>query len=185
MTLLFLKQFLLRPAGMGAVVPSSRLLARRMVDALDPQAGEHIVELGPGTGVFTRELLARGVAPSLITLVEFNKALAAHLRKAFPALRVIEGDAEDLPRLLAGLPAPRKIISGIPLRSMPPAKVARIARAVASVLPPGGRLVQFSYFSAPSIAPAVAKEAGLAGRRAGMTLINMPPAFVWRYTKSH
>ena len=62
--LVFLKQILRNPFGIGAVVPSSQRLARLMVERIDPQTSDVIVELGPGTGVFTRELLARGVIPA-------------------------------------------------------------------------------------------------------------------------
>ncbi len=183
--LFFLKQYFRKPSGIGAVAPSSRRLAQLMVASVDPKPHEIIVELGPGTGVFTRELLARGVAPANLVLVEFNTQFAAWLRADFPDLRVVEGDARDLPKILAGLgiPVADKIISGIPLRSMKPDIRKVIAAAIASSLKPGGRLVQFSYFNALPLTRIVAAEVGLTGHRTGIVLGNMPPAFVWRYDK--
>ena len=97
-------------------MPSSQRLARLMVEKIDPQASDVIVELGPGTGVFTRELLARGVIPANLILVEFNKEFVKFLRHEFPQVRVVEGGAQDLPQLLKvlGQGPVRKIISGIP-----------------------------------------------------------------------
>jgi phosphatidylethanolamine/phosphatidyl-N-methylethanolamine N-methyltransferase len=184
--LFFLKQYLRNPFGTGAVAPSGRQLAKLMVAKLAPQRSEIIVELGPGTGSFTRELLAQGVEPANLILVEFNKDFIKFLKREFPDLRVVEGPAQDLPRLLKtlGQGSVRKIISGIPLRSMKPAECRQIALAVAAVLEPGGMFVQFSYLKASPVPKAVAAEAGLAGKCVGSVMNNVPPAFVWQYTKS-
>jgi phosphatidylethanolamine/phosphatidyl-N-methylethanolamine N-methyltransferase len=183
--LVFLKQILRNPFGIGAVVPSSQKLARLMVDKIDPQTSDVIVELGPGTGVFTRELLARGVIPANLILVEFNREFVKFLRHEFPQVRVVEGGAQDLPQLLKvlGQGAVRKIISGIPLRSMKPLDRQLIAKAVAAALEPGGAFVQFTYFKASPLPKLVAAEAGLAGNCVGSAMGNVPPAFVWQYTK--
>ena len=184
--LFFLKQYLRNPFGTGGVAPSGRQLAKLMVSKLAPQPSEIIVELGPGTGAFTRELLAQGVDPANLILVEFNKAFVKFLKKEFPNLRIVEGPAQDLPQLLKtlGEGSVKKIISGIPLRSMKPKECRQIAMAVAAALEPGGIFVQFSYFKASPVPKAVAKEAGLVGHWAGGVLNNVPPAFVWQYIRS-
>ena len=184
--LFFLKQYLRNPFGTGGVAPSGRQLAKLMVSKLAPQPTEIIVELGPGTGAFTRELLAQGVEPANLILVEFNKEFVKFLKREFPNLRILEGPAQDLPQLLKtlGQTSVKKIISGIPLRSMKPAECRQIATAVAAVLAPGGIFVQFSYFKASPVPKEVAAEAGLAGQCVGGVLNNVPPAFVWQYTRS-
>jgi phosphatidylethanolamine/phosphatidyl-N-methylethanolamine N-methyltransferase len=183
--LVFLKQILRNPFGIGAVVPSSQKLARLMVEKIAPQASDVVVELGPGTGVFTRELLARGVIPANLILVEFNKEFVKFLRHEFPQIRIVEGGAQDLPQLLKALGqgAVRKIISGIPLRSMKPLDRQLIAKAVAAALEPGGAFVQFTYFRASPLPKLVAAEVGLAGYCVGSAMSNVPPAFVWQYIK--
>lgn len=183
--LLFWRQYLRRPLSIGAVTPSGPKLARAVADALDPRAGEIVVELGPGTGAFTRQLLLDGVAPEKLVLVEFDRHFVEYLRKRFPGVAVVEGDARRLPQLLAelGHGRVRKILSGLPLRSMKPRERIEIARAVAKSLEPGGSLVQFSYFRIPPLPQAPATRAGLHARLAGTVLGNIPPAFVWRYTK--
>lgn len=185
-TLFFLKQYLRNPFGTGAVAPSGPQLAKLMVAKIAPQPSEIIVELGPGTGSFTRELLAQGVDPANLILVEFNTEFSEYLKGEFPALRIVEGAAQDLPQLLKALgqTSVKKIISGIPLRSMKPSDCRQIARSVAAVLEPGGLFVQFSYFKASPVPKEVAAEAGLLGECVGSAMNNVPPAFVWRYTKS-
>lgn len=184
--LLFLKQYLRNPFATGGVTPSGRQLAELMVTKIDPQPGEVIVELGPGTGVFTRELLARGVAPADLILVEFNKEFVRFLRGEFPGVRIVQGAAQELPRLLEGLGQGkvRKILSGIPLRSMKLADRTKITKAVAAMLEPGGMLVQFSYFRISPLPKAVAVEEGLIGTCVGAAKNNVPPALVWQYIKS-
>ncbi|MFA4943537.1 MAG: 16S rRNA (adenine(1518)-N(6)/adenine(1519)-N(6))-dimethyltransferase RsmA [Lentisphaeria bacterium] len=86
-----------------------------MLRTAAPQAGERVLEVGPGSGVLTRKLLAAGVE---LTAVELDHRLAAHLRAtlgAAPNFRLVEGDAcrqdygalmgEDTPwRCIANLP---------------------------------------------------------------------------------
>lgn len=184
--LLFWRQYLRKPLSVGAIAPSGPKLARAVADVLDPRAGEIVVELGPGTGSFTRQLLRDGVAPENLVLVEFDRHFVRYLRKQFPGVTVVEGDARKLPKILADLGHGRvgKILSGLPLRSMKPRERIEIARAVAASLVAGGSLVQFSYFKIPPLPRTSAERAGLHPRLAQVVLHNIPPAFVWSYSKA-
>jgi len=183
--LLFWRRYLHRPLGVGGVAPSGSALAAAMVQTLAPGAGDVIVEIGPGTGPFTRALLASGVAPGKLILVEFDPEFVRHLRHRFPGVTVLQGDAQELPRLLKeqGHDKVPRILSGLPLRSMPEPVRAGISRAMATSLADDGALVQFSYFLAPPLAEAEVKACGLEARRARTVVANIPPAFVWRYSR--
>jgi phosphatidylethanolamine/phosphatidyl-N-methylethanolamine N-methyltransferase len=182
----FLKQYLRRPFGTGAVAPSGQRLAHLMVAQADLRVADLVVELGPGTGVFTRELLARGVRPENLILVETNPHFVKFLRHEFPNVTVLEGDASNLVHMLRGLGHPHvdKVISGIPFRSLKPQARIAITRAVADALSPGGVMVQFSYFNAHPLPKSIGHEMGLTGHRAALALNNVPPAFVWKYRKN-
>ncbi len=68
-------------------------LLEAMVRLAAPKPGESILEVGPGTGVLTRHLLAAG---SNVTAVEFDHRLAAYLRDEFQEagnFRLVEADA--------------------------------------------------------------------------------------------
>jgi phosphatidylethanolamine/phosphatidyl-N-methylethanolamine N-methyltransferase len=184
--LLFLKQFLTTPFNVGSIVPSSKRVAQLMVSNLALQKGDVVVELGPGTGVFTRELLARGVTADKLILVEFNADFAHYLRLEFPAVKVIEGDAGKLPQILKrlGLGKVKHIVSGIPMRSLKPAQRIAITAAIASSLVEGGVVVQFTYVTMPPLSKTAARAGGLVGQQTSMALNNVPPAFVWRYLKT-
>jgi len=184
--LLFWRRYLRRPLGVGGVAPSGSSLASAMVKILAPGTDDVMVEIGPGTGPFTRALLAAGVPPSRLILVEFDTEFVRHLRRSFPGVTVLQGDASELPRLLKeqGHDKVRKILSGLPLRSMPDPIRIGISRAMATSLADDGALVQFSYFLAPPLAEAEVRACGLTARRVRTVMANIPPAFVWRYSKS-
>ena len=184
---LFFKRFLSLPGQVGSFVPSSRRLARAMVAEMRPDPGLPLVELGPGTGVFTRALLDAGMPAERLLLIELDATFAAHLRATLPGVRVIEADVAKLPRIAAeqGLGPVGQMLSGLPFRSMPPRVRRRVGAAVAQSLADGGRLVQFSYFPIPPLPPEVAQEHRMAGGVSRFVAANMPPAFIWRYEKKN
>ena len=180
-----LLKWLRAPFSIGAVAPSSRHLAREMVAAIDPGQHGPVVELGGGTGAITRVLLEKLGYDQLIT-VEFDPDLAQTLRRRFPRLHLIEGDAGELVELLAerGIAGAGNVVSGLPLLGMPADVQRRIVGAAFSVMGPAGRFVQFTYGPASPLRPTVMKELGLVGRRAGHILLNLPPARVWCYERA-
>jgi phosphatidylethanolamine/phosphatidyl-N-methylethanolamine N-methyltransferase len=184
--LLFWRRYLHRPLGVGALAPSGASLARAMIETLAPGDKDVIVEIGPGTGPFTRALLDAGIEPSRLILVEFDPEFVRHLRQRFAGVTVVQGDASQLPQLLKeqGHDTVPRILSGLPLRSMPSSMRSAITRAMATSLATQGSLVQFSYFVAPPLAEAEVKACGLTGRRARAVMANIPPAFVWHYRKN-
>ena len=180
---LFLRELVAQPAAMGALCASSPRLAQRMASWVDPAAPGLVVELGGGTGVITAALLARGVAPQRLVVIEQSAALAAHLARRFPQIHVVHGDAAELPCLAespawprdeGGAPlAVRCIVSGLPLLSIPLPVRQRILHAGAQVLAPGGRLLQFTYAMR---GPSLWQAAGLVGQARERVLANLPPA---------
>ncbi|MDE2446733.1 MAG: methyltransferase domain-containing protein [Alphaproteobacteria bacterium] len=156
-----------------------------MVIHLDVNPDDMVVEIGPGTGVFTEALLNAGVRPENLILLEREAAFAQHLRKQFSKVKIIEGDACQLMSVIGQETerAVTRVISGLPLRSMPREVRRIISSQIAELLPPGGILVQFSYFEGSPIDPDLAAEAGLMGRRVDHVLRNLPPAYVWKYVK--
>ncbi|MGH6948815.1 MAG: class I SAM-dependent methyltransferase, partial [Kiloniellales bacterium] len=97
----FFLLWLQRPGRLGAAVPSGRSLAQAMAAEVDPGRAGLVVELGGGTGSVTAALLAAGVPANDLIVVEREAALAASLRRRFPNVAVIRGDARRLRALLA------------------------------------------------------------------------------------
>jgi phosphatidylethanolamine/phosphatidyl-N-methylethanolamine N-methyltransferase len=187
-TALFLKRWLRRPFSVGAVVPSGRLLAEAMARTTLAALGErpgHVVELGAGTGQVTKALLAAGIDPQRLTLVERDGELAAFLRRHFPGLRIIEGDAVRLPRLLAdsGVERVSVVVSSLPLLSLPAEIVKGIVEGVFQALPRGAALVQFTYGPTPPVPRALRQGLRLVGTHGHRIWRNVPPAVVWTFRR--
>src|SRR2546422_6212896 len=68
----FIRSWIEKPLTTGAVTPSGRALARTMAAYIDPSRPGPVIELGPGTGPVTEALLAQGIDPSRLILVEFD-----------------------------------------------------------------------------------------------------------------
>ncbi len=183
-TVSFLKQSLVRFREMGAIVPSGPRLARAMVAEV-PQLrpSEIIVELGPGTGVFTRELLARFPYNRLIA-VEFNPRFAERLALSMPEVEVIQGCASRLPEHLAtlGISTDRvgAVVSGLPLLSLPRVLGSAIFAGITRTLAPGRRYIQFTYSKR---AWRDATPAGFRLDKTRMVWLNFPPAEVLPFTR--
>jgi phosphatidylethanolamine/phosphatidyl-N-methylethanolamine N-methyltransferase len=184
----FLRQWLRDPVKMASVTPSGRQLARRMIAQL-PTGCSRVVEIGAGTGVFTRALLDHGIAPSGLLVVEINPDLVEFLRRRFPAVRVVCADARHVDALAAehGLLRDGKldaVVSGLGMLSMNRALRIDILRAAFAALSNEGRFIQFTYGPASPVRPRERDALGLSVRRAGATLRNLPPASVYVYERA-
>ena len=96
----FFRQWLKNPLAIAALSPSGRQLARQMIAEL-PHGAKRVVELGGGTGVFTRAMLTHGIDPKDLLVLELNEPLYQHLRARFPDVRVECGDARELKTIAA------------------------------------------------------------------------------------
>ena len=144
---LFSRALLNNPRAVGAACPSSSRLARVIADQVTlPGKDELILELGAGTGMVTRALLRRGVEPGKLVVVEQDKLLARHLKRQFPKVAVIHGNAVKLCQLCNRYD--RRIgtvVSSLPLLSLPPATVQALGIELQTLLGGNGSLIQYTY----------------------------------------
>jgi phosphatidylethanolamine/phosphatidyl-N-methylethanolamine N-methyltransferase len=178
----FLGSWLKAPHRIGALAPSSRFLARAMATQVDVGRPEFVVELGGGTGSVTKALLDAGVPPSRLIVVERDERLYKLLRRRFPQLRVVQGDATDLVALLKplGIRAASAVVSSLPLVSMSKRMRGQIVDQAFYLLGEAGRFVQYTYSLS---SPVAVRELGLRGRVAARVWLNFPPASVWNYRR--
>lgn len=179
----FFRSWVSAPMRVAAVAPSGPVLARLMTREIMPGVGP-VLELGPGTGVFTRALLARGVPESDLTLIEFGPEFAGLLSQRFPQARVVSIDAARIVEArLFEAGSVGAVVSGLPLLSMPQDKVAAIVGGAFAALRPDGVFYQFTYGPRCPIAPAILERLGLNAVRIGRALRNIPPATVYRISR--
>lgn len=175
----FFRAWLRDPFRVAAVAPSSRSLAAVMTAEITPALAP-IIEFGPGSGVFTRALLARGVPEEQLTLIESSGEFATLMSARFPAARVLQMDASSLRRLeLFDQERAGAVISGLPLLSMSPRKLIAILKGVFHHLRPDGALYQFTYGPTCPIPRRLLDRLGLKATRIGGTWANFPPATVY------
>jgi phosphatidylethanolamine/phosphatidyl-N-methylethanolamine N-methyltransferase len=179
----FFHSWLLNPQRVGAISPSSDALAELITREITPATGP-IIELGPGTGVFTNKLLEKGIRPQDLTLIEYGSEFVSVLQLRFPGVRVLWMDASRL--AAAKIAEPGSVgafISGLPLLTMSVRKVIGIMSGAFHYLRPGGAFYQFTYAPRFPVSGRILDRFGLEATRVGSTIRNLPPATVYRVTR--
>ncbi len=178
--LLFLRRWLAHPLKVGAVLPSSPALARLVARQVPLHPDQAVVEVGAGTGSVTKGLLEAGVPADRLFVIEIDADLCAFLRKQVPQAQVINGDASRLAELLPSkwLGKVSTVISGIPMVTLPLDLQQRFVNAWFDVMTPEGRMLQYTY---SLVSPLPESKLGIKGRRKGIAMLNVPPAWVWSY----
>jgi phospholipid N-methyltransferase len=179
----FFRSWISNPLRVAAIAPSGDSLAKLMTKEIAAPDGP-VIELGPGTGVFTRALLARGIGEADLTLIEFGNEFIGALQSRFPAARILNMDAAQLEEqgIFEGEPV-GAVVSGLPLLSMPPAKIAAIMSGAFSYLRPGGAFYQFTYGPRCPVPRPILDRLGLQSAYIGGTVRNLPPAAVYRISR--
>ncbi len=151
----FFKTWMDKPKAMGAVLPTSNVTARRMASLINPGCGDPVLELGPGTGVITKAILACGVRPAQLYSIEYTEAFIPQLKSDFPGVNVIHGNAFELDDVLPDMGDGRfdTIISAIPLLNFAVKQRVELLNELFDRLNPGRPIVQISYGPVSPIPP--------------------------------
>ena len=168
--------------GVGAVIPTSSITARRMASVIDYRSGLPVLELGAGTGVITKAILGRGLEPGKIVSVEFARHFYDDLLSRYPGVDFRNGDAFDLHTTLGE----RRddlfdcVISAVPLLSFPMKKRVTLIEDLLSRVPTGRPVVQITY---GPLSPVCAMPERYTISHFDFVLRNIPPAQLWIYSK--
>lgn len=178
----FFRGWLGRPKTTGSIVPTSWTMAKRMASVADPASANPVLELGPGTGVITRAILERGVAPERLVSLEYSPEFIAKLRQDIPGVHFIEGDAFDLSNSLGSFAATTFdcVISALPLLNFPVKARIGLMEDLLDRVPPGRPVIQFSYGPRPSVPRG---QGNYSVERYDIVLRNVPPAQLWVYKR--
>ncbi|CAH2398795.1 phospholipid N-methyltransferase PmtA [Mesorhizobium escarrei] len=178
----FFKGWIDKPKAVGSIVPTSSITARKMASVVNPNSGLPVLEVGPGTGVITRAILAQGVKPENLYAVEYSPDFVRHLRQLYPGVNVIEGDAFNLDATLgdkSGLTFD-SVISGVPLLNFPVAQRVAYVESLLDRMPTGRPIVQLTYGPLSPIPPG---RGDYTVEHFHFVIRNIPPTQLWIYRR--
>lgn len=165
--------------GVGALVPTSSVTARRMASVIDPSSGLPVLELGAGTGVITKAILER-IAPRDLVSIEYAPHFCDLLRERFAEVDVRNGDVFELDAVLAD----RRdhvfdcVISAVPMLSFPLERRIALMKDLLARIPRGRPVIQITH-GPMSPLPAMPELYTIAHYDFGVR--NLPPAQLWLY----
>lgn len=164
----------------GAFFPSSSRLAKRIIKHINAKV---ILELGPGTGIFTKEILKKLPADGKLICIENNSYFVTHLRKEIKDSRfeVVASDAMTLGDVLRsrGINKVDCIISGLPLGNFTKNNKTKILKEISGCLNDDGLFIQFEYF----LAGIKSVKEFFSKIDISYEIFNIPPAFVMECKK--
>lgn len=146
----FIKQYITKPRTVGAILPSSRYLANKMVEGIDFDCAKCIVEYGPGTGIFTDKLVKNRKENTVILLLEYNYEFYKKLKEKYknePNMHIINDSAEYIDKYLNeyNIPTIDYIVSGLPFASLPQSVSSAILDKTRKYLNENGKFITFQY----------------------------------------
>lgn len=175
----FILQYILNPRTVGAILPSSTKLSEKMVQSINFNKAKYIVEYGPGTGVFTDELIKQRNKDTVLLIIENNNEFYNLLNNKFKGennLFIINDSAENIEKYLKmyDIPYVDYVISGLPFASLPKNVSCMILNKTNKILRKEGKFITFQYtlFKKEFISEYFKK---IDVKR---ELINIPPAYI-------
>lgn len=174
----FISEFIKETKMVGAIAPSSKFLMKKMLSKIDFSNDITLIELGPGTGVFTSEILSRMTPNSRLLSFEINPVFYNQLKSKFKdsRLSLICDSAENVKNHISkDIQSVDGIISSLPLAVIPIRVKLKILNALVDVLGVNNYFVQYQYsMNAKKILQAKFKQLEI-----DFTPLNIPPAFIY------
>ena len=178
----FFKGWIDKPKAVGSIIPTSSVTARRMASVINAASGLPVLEVGPGTGVITRAILGVGIKPENLYAVEYSEDFVRHLRRHYPGVNVIQGDAFDLDETLgdkSGLVFDT-VVSGVPLLNFPVERRIGYLNSLLDRMPAGRPVIQLTY---GPLSPIPAGRGDYTVEHFDFVIRNIPPTQLWIYRR--
>ena len=186
----YIKQFLRDPKSTGSITPSNEELSELVTDTARLGEMGTVVELGPGTGVFTEKILEKKNPETLFFAIEINPEFCEATKSRCPSATVYRDSAENMKKYLEqhGADSCDCIISSLPWAVFDHGTQDRLLDVIWNVLKPGGRMITFSYSVSMMVPNARRFRSILRNKftnvvKSKTVWSNFPPAFVYSAEK--
>jgi len=167
----------------GSMVPSSKYLAAKMLDHIPFKNTKLIIELGPGTGIFTEKIIQKLDVTTQLIVLELNSEFYQELKAKIchTNVHIKEASADKIGEIMLELGFEKAdiIISSLPLANFSAKLRNSILEVVKESLNENGSFIQFQYSlnaykNLKKLFPVV---------KLNFTALNFPPAFVYTCSK--
>ncbi|MBA3649163.1 MAG: methyltransferase [Chitinophagales bacterium] len=180
----FVSEVLKRETTIGAILPSSRSLVRKMLAKVNFKSAGIIVEFGPGNGIITKEIIRRKNPETRLIIFEVNPDFFKYLKATIgdrKDITIYNRSADLLTETLheEGIDKADYIISSVPLIRLPKTVSENIILSAHQMLKDGGLFIQFQY----SLMSQRKLKNLFKDVKTNFAAINMPPAFIYICTK--
>jgi len=158
------------------------ILDNKMLINVDFNRDINVVELGPGTGVFTTKMLKKMSFNSKLLSIELNQYFASKIDAKINDNRftLVCDSAEKIENICQSINFPKVdyIISSLPLAILPSRLKINIINECKNILRDSGSFLQFQYsLNAKNLLNKKFKEVNVS-----FTPLNLPPAFIYHCT---
>ncbi|MCP3964862.1 MAG: ribosomal RNA adenine dimethylase domain-containing protein [Lentisphaerae bacterium] len=184
------QRFLSKPATIGSLYPSSSELCREMLTGTNIESAQNVIELGPGTGVITMEILTSIGHQAKFFAVELDSHIYEEFRRHWPHVKIYHDSAENLGDIMKkdGMTRADVIVSGLPWAAFPQSLQKTILKEVVESLPENGYFTTFAYLQGMMLPAArrfkkMLKKEFSEVSTSKVIWKNIPPAFVYRCRK--
>jgi phosphatidylethanolamine/phosphatidyl-N-methylethanolamine N-methyltransferase len=176
---IFISEFIKQRKMVGAIAPSSVFLRKKMLARIDFSKDINIIELGPGTGIFTKGILKKMSPKSKLLSFELNPTFHLKLTNKIhdKRLNIINDSAENIKLHLKkhNIESVDVVVSSLPLTVIPDSIKNNIINSSYESLSENGMFVQFQYsLNAKKLLNSKFNFVDIV-----FSSLNIPPAFVY------
>ena len=177
----FIKQFFKEKKTVGAIKPSSKTLGKKMLHHIDFKNDKIIVELGPGTGVFTDLIIEKLAEDGILYVFELNDHFYESLKNRIddPRVHLIHDSAEHIKKYMKKDEKADAVISSLPLMNFPSSLRHALISEAHDSLKDNGKYVQFQY----TLQSKRTLSKYFNTIKVNFTVKNLPPAFIYTCQK--
>lgn len=183
----FLRLFISQPKYVSALCPSSETLSELITTTANLQSSKMVVEIGSGTGVFTRKIMNKIPEKCSFFALEIDPSFVNITKREIPTATVYNDSAINIDKYLKGTKCDA-IISSIPWASFNRKRQSQLLKKMSDALPLEGQFLTFAYVHGSFLPSGIRFRKMLDSsftkvKRTKIVWNNIPPAFVYHCIK--